>query len=219
MRKYLILIILLAGFQTELLSQNTEQIKRDSLKIDSLQKRLLKLTDTARINCLLNIADAFFERADYKIKRKVDSGRIYVNVAANESTKISFLYGATKAKWFDCWCHKQMCFQNRNTQVDNTTNMAEWEIKLKKLFELAGQLNDAEMWGHTYANQSDFLEWKKKKDESLVALEKSLEWFKKAGNERSIAEISTVIGYRHTENGISKRALIITKMLCRFQKK
>src|SRR6185436_8212326 len=100
MRKYLFLIILLAGFQAGLLSQNTEQIKRDSLKIDSLQKRLLKLKDTARINCLLNIADAFFERADYKIKRKVDSGRVYVNMAADESAKSNYLYGATKAKWF-----------------------------------------------------------------------------------------------------------------------
>jgi hypothetical protein len=70
MRKLFLLPILLLVLHVAAPAQSSGSIKKDSLYIDSLQKLLPSLKDTARINCLNHIAEGFLNKDGYNLKRK-----------------------------------------------------------------------------------------------------------------------------------------------------
>ncbi len=201
MRKYLLITAFLTIWQITLLAQNTKGINRDSLKIDSLKRILPSLKDTARINCLNNIGEVFLDRNDYKFKRKVDSALVYTEIANLESTKTSYKNGIAKSLLIFCYGFKLYCFHNRNNRIDNAANFSKWGIYLKQLFDIAGQIDDAEIWGRAYYLQSDLLSWQKKEKESQEALKNAMKWFRKSGDELNEAATCTEIGSTYKGNG------------------
>ena len=201
MRKYLLIAAFLTICHYFLSAQNPKSINSDSLKIDSLKRILPSLKDTARINCLNNIGEAFLDRNDYKFKRKVDSALVYAEIANHEATKTGYKYGIAKSLLEFCSGFKLYSFHNRNNRIDNAANFSKWGVYQKQLYDIAGQIEDAEIWGRTYSLQSDLFSWQKKEKESQEALKNAMKWFRKSGDEMNEAAICTVIGYTYSANG------------------
>ena len=77
MRKYFLFALLVFNCPGELTAQSSQDIKKDSLLIERLHKKLISLTDTGRINCLNELAKAFLYRQGYDLKTKSDSAYPY----------------------------------------------------------------------------------------------------------------------------------------------
>ncbi|MFI5188496.1 MAG: hypothetical protein ACHQF0_17320, partial [Chitinophagales bacterium] len=207
MKKYFFIALLFVTGQITLFSQNSESIKRDSLLIVSLQKKLPGLRDTARINCMNEIAKAFLNvtitpgRWDL-FKNKIDSGHMYVDIAYRESMQIGYKYGiAQSLMTFLNVCNMYYTY-NRKKRIDNGPNWKKSEEYQKQLFDLASQMNDAEIWGMTYSFQSDVLAHKNNRREDVIgALKNSLTWFKKAGDEKRESNVCTYVGWLFCSNG------------------
>ena len=146
MRKYLLIITLVFGIQVTSFAQSSQSILADSLRIDSLQKVLPTLHDTARINCLNMIGHAFLNRDGYKIKLRADSGSMYAIMAKNESQKINYKRGTAYSMIALNEAFFFYVIDNNNMGIDNAATFSKWDEYLKQLFILAEELNDNEIW-------------------------------------------------------------------------
>ncbi len=220
MRKYILIITFVFGIQATSFAQSSQSIIADSLRIDSLQKVLKPLHDTARINCLNSLAEAFLNRDGYKIKIQADSACRYAIMAKNESKKINYKRGIAYSLITLNNAFFFYVIHNNNMGVDNSEAFNKWEEYLKQLFLLAEELNDNEIWGNAYYYQSDLYAKKNNKKAKLESQKKSLSYFQKAGNEFRESEISTWICMQYSENGeyengfdYCKRSLQLAKKL------
>ena len=226
MRKYLFIVVLVLGFQMKPLAQTLESIKLDSLRIDSLQKVLPSLFDTAKINCLNSLAEAFLNRDGYKIKIEADSAYSYAIMANTEAKRINYKRGMA----FSLMHLNQIAFLNvihnnnmsidNNKEIDNSAWFSQWDDYMNQLFSLAQELNDNEIWGYAYYYQADMYGKKKNKQGVIDSFKKSLYYFQKSGNEFRESEISTWLCFQYSDNGeyekgfdYCKRGLELAKKL------
>ncbi|HET6768307.1 MAG TPA: histidine kinase [Chitinophagaceae bacterium] len=220
MRKYLLIITLVFEIQVTLFAQSPESIRIDSLRIDSLQKVLPTLHDTARINCLNSLGEAFLNRDGYKIKVKADSACQFAIMAKNESQKINYKRGIAYSMINLNEAYFFYVIDNNNRGIDNTATFNKWDKYLQQLFSLAGELNDNEIWGNAYYWQASLYGKKNNKKAYIDSQKKSLSYFQKAGNEFRESEISTWICMHSSGNGeyedgfdYCKRSLELAKKL------
>jgi hypothetical protein len=150
MIKYLLIITLTFAFQATLFAQSSQSILADSLRIDSLQKVLITLHDTARINCMNSLGEAFLNRDGYKIKVRADSACRYALMAKNESQKINYKRGIAYSMINLNEAYYFYVIDNNNMGIDNAETFSKWDEYLKQLFSLAGELDDNEIWGNAY---------------------------------------------------------------------
>jgi len=87
MKKLLLIILSVQTAVGVSNAQKPENIERDSLKIDSMKRSLLLQKDTARINCLNSIAEAYFSQKGVTGQRRSDSAFIYAEMANREAIK------------------------------------------------------------------------------------------------------------------------------------
>ena len=220
MIKYLLIIPLTFALQATLFAQSSQSILADSLRIDSLQKVLITLHDTGRINCLNSLGEAFLNRDGYKIKVRADSACRYALMAKNESQKINYKRGIAYSMINLNEAYFFYVIDNNNMGKDNSETFSKWDEYLDQLFSLALELNDNEIWGNAYYWQADMYGKKNNRKGNLESQKKSLSYFQKAGNEFREAEISTWICMHYSGNGeyedgfdYCKRSLQLAKKL------
>jgi tetratricopeptide (TPR) repeat protein len=219
MRKYLFISVIIIGFPVGLLAQSGESIKRDSLAIERLQKLLPSLRDTAKINCLNSLAEAFLNRDGYKIKRRADSAYQYTTNANLEASKIDYKRGLAYSLINFCGVAFFTVIDNNNKQINNTAIVSKWDEYLEKLFKLAKELNDAEIWASAYYCQADFYGKKNNKKAVIEANKKSLEYFEKVGNEARVSEISTWLCMQHSGLGEYEKGFDYCKLSLQLAEK
>ena len=207
MKKYFLIVALAFACQINLLAQGSEGIKKDSLLIESLQKKLPLLRDTARINCLNRLAKAFLDRGGYNLKGKIDSANSYAVMANREAAESGYQYGiAYSLVNFGSICRFSF-YENRRNRIDNTANLNKWATYQEQLFKLSQQINDAELWGQTYFPMYvALLRLQNRYKEELTAGENALEWFKKSGNEIKESEVAEYIYTQYAMNGEYEKA-------------
>jgi tetratricopeptide (TPR) repeat protein len=230
MRK-LFLIIVLTIFSEAVVFAQTESeknaykkaVEKDSLEIVRLQRMLQSLNDTARINCLNNLAQKFMTRAGYMPRTRTDSAFSYATSAYKEATQIDYKYGLAQSilKLINvCGINH---YNNINSKIDNTTNFNTWESLLNKLFILTPQVNDAEIWGQAYSWQAQFmnlnLTLQKKKRERIEAYQNAILWYTKSGNQKKIVNILYAIGVTLSENTEYEKAFDYYKQSLQLAKK
>ncbi|MFN2440130.1 MAG: histidine kinase [Chitinophagaceae bacterium] len=134
-------------------------------KIDSLQKVLPSLQDTARVDCLLAIS------VQYLFKPDNDSALYYANLAYNESKKINYIHGIAES-----FCPKA-AVQNR--LYNNYPKMEQLARESLKWFDLTRNKKGIEVpyWqvGRALFDQGNY-------DEAFTNLKLSYELALEAGN-------------------------------------
>ena len=203
-----------------------EMKKKDSLYIDGLQKILPFRKDTARINCLNNIAEGFLNRDGYKIKTEADSAYPYAIMSNTEAKRINYKRGIayslmhlSQIVFLNVIHNNNMSIKN-NAEIDNSALFSKWDEYLNQLFLLAQELNDNEIWGLAYYHQSDMYGKKKNPTSGIDALKKSLFYSQKAGNEVMQSELNTWLCMIYIDRGeyekgfdYCKRSLELAKKL------
>src|SRR5436189_1903700 len=93
MRKYFLIIAVLCTVSLAGFSQNGNGKETDSLRIDSLRKALPLLKDTAKVDCLNQLAIFYNYSSAYTDESKMDSINYYATEANKEATKIGYKKG------------------------------------------------------------------------------------------------------------------------------
>ncbi|MDP9231068.1 MAG: histidine kinase [Bacteroidota bacterium] len=185
MKKYFIIIILFLTSQSSALSQDV-----DSLTIVGLKKKLTSLKDTARINCLLDIAGEYSNWGH----DKTDSVRIYLTTAKDESEKIGYKYGIAASLLFAA-----------GNEVFVTKDLIAAEKYINQAKTLGESINDPKLLGWVALMESEL--YIRRKDPGLIDLfKKALTYFQKAGDIEGQAEASNWIGSQHLWQGEYEQA-------------
>jgi hypothetical protein len=139
MKKCLLIIILVQTCAELAIAQKPEDIIRDSLRIDSLKKVVPLLKDTARINCLNRIAEAFINQVGSNGQRRGDSTFIYADMANNEAKEVGYKYGQVQA------------LLNLATSKLFVHKIKETEKYTRPALQLSIELKDDNMIGRCYS--------------------------------------------------------------------
>jgi tetratricopeptide (TPR) repeat protein len=180
MKKHILIITLVATCFLKVFSQDSANIKLDSLKIDSLKKRLPLLSDTLKVDCLNQISDAYVYIFPSQFTSQVDSSYHYAIRASEAATTIGYKKGMGFA----------------------LLSLTRWELSPYKLnIPLAKKhLNDAIAIGEAI-NNNDILAGARcglagidLRNNNLNGMvennKKAIEYFRKAGNEKGELETS-----------------------------
>ena len=187
MKKHLLIIILFLVNLSPTFSQDV-----DSLTIVSLKKRLPFLKDTARINCLLDIAG---EYSNWGHDTR-DSVKLFATIAKNESEKIGYKYGIAASFLFSAG---DEIFVNKDLKA------ADQYIDQAKA--LAESINDPKLLGWVALMESEL--YIRRKDPRLIDLfKKALTYFQKAGDIEGQAEASNWIGDTYLSQGEYEQAFL-----------
>jgi hypothetical protein len=185
MRKIFLIIILFLASQLSVLSQDV-----DSLTIVSLKKKLTSLKDTARINCLLDIGGEYSNWGH----DTMDSVKLYVKTAKEESEKIGYKYGIASALLFSAG--NEVFVTKDLTAAEKYTNQAK---------ALGESINDPKLLGWVALMESEL--YIRRKDPGLIDLfKKALTYFQKAGDIEGQAEASNWIGSQYLWQGEYEQA-------------
>lgn len=152
----------------------------DSLRIDSLKKILPSLKDTARINCLNMLCEAYeyFTPAG-GVKEMTDNVSTYASQAENESMKIGYKKGQAYSLLHLAWVKKT----NKNFTA------AENNVKEAKV--LAEQIQDERILGWAYYFLADIPNDKSTYEETLNNYKSAQLHFQKSGDEDLEAEVTS----------------------------
>ena len=185
MKKYLLIIISFLVNQSSTFSQDV-----DSLTIVSLKKKLPFLKDTARINCLLDIGGEYSNWGH----DTMDSVKLYVTTAKNESEAIEYKYGMAAAILFSA-----------GNEVFVKKDLMAAEKYINQAKALGESINDAKLLGWVALMESEL--YIRRKDPGLIDLfKKALTYFQKAGDIEGQAEASNWIGSQYLWQGEYEQA-------------
>jgi hypothetical protein len=185
MKIYLSIIIFFLLGQSSTFSQDV-----DSLTIVSFKKKLPLLKDTARINCLLDVAGEYSNWGH----DKDDSVRLYLTTAKKEAEAIGYKYGVAAAILFSA---------GNEVFVKNDLIAAEKYINQAKA--LGESINDLKLLGWVALMESEL--YIRRKDPGLIDLfKKALTYFEKAGDIEGQAEASNWIGSQYLWQGEYEQA-------------
>ena len=219
MKKYLLITVTFLIGNTAIFSQNYEGMKRDSLRIDSLIKKIPVTKDTARINYLNKLSETILFSA-YPKKTKADRALPYVEMTYKEAKQSNYKIGIVKSLDYyediDGWVFQH----NRINKIDNTETIKKYEAHVNEFFEVALKLNDAKILGDAYEQKAGLFQRLGKNKEKLDAIIMAAHWYKKSGNELSECTATLDISYTYLtewefENAFEycKRALELAKKL------
>ena len=218
MRKYLLIAVTFLIGSTAIFSQNFEAMKRDSLRIDSLIKKIPASKDTARINYLNKLSGKIL-LTSYPQKTKADQALPYVEMAYNEARKLGYQIGMAKSLSHFCQITTNNFRYNRRKNIDNTETLNKNEAYLKELLAIAIQINDADLLGDAYEEESSFWFRKKNNQKIIEANKKAVYWYKKSGNETSECGVSFTIAAIYLEIGEFENAFDYSKRVLELAKK
>jgi tetratricopeptide (TPR) repeat protein len=179
MRKYLLFAALSFVNVYQLCAQHSPAKITDSLTVDSLKKILPSLQDTARINCLNALCEAYeYYTPPDGTKEITKNISLYATQANNESVKLEFKKGQASSLIHLAWLERT----NKNFSA------AENYIQRAKL--LAEQIQDGRILGWVYYYLADIPNDKMKYDEKLNNYKAAQKYFQKSGDEDLEAEVS-----------------------------
>ena len=221
MRKYLLIAVALLIGNTAIFSQFIKEEDRikDSLRIDSLIKKIPVAKDTARINYLNKLGNTIIYAA-YPMKPKADWALPYVEMAYNEAKQSGYGRGVAYALINFCQTNSYYSIYNSRNNLDNTATLNKYENQANELLDIAIKINDPEILGNAYGYQANFWSKKNNKQKTLDAQIKAIKCYKISGNETK--ECSTNLGITNTylyngefENAFEycKRSLELAKKL------
>jgi hypothetical protein len=170
MKKYLFILFFVFTCPVIILAQNSENIKRDSLKIDGLKRILPSLKDTARINCLNNIAEIFLNR--FNPERRTDSAFIYSAIANKEAIQMGYKYGEVMSLLTLTRC-KQFVQQ-----------ISASEKYIRKALSLSLELKDDHLLGRSYYLLAAV-------ENTAENYKKAIFYFQKTGDVQQETEVTT----------------------------
>ena len=162
MKKYLIIVALLIVCN---LSSQSQKINPDSLRIVSLKNQLPYLKDSAKVDCLNDIAGEYpsLHKHNYN-----DSVEKYTRLAYELSTKIGYKAGIA------------ISLLGLKTETDSARIQ-----NVRKAIRIAEEINDNKILGWAYYIHGDV------KLSQTENFKKSAAYFQKAGDEEDEAEIVT----------------------------
>ncbi|HUS03053.1 MAG TPA: hypothetical protein VMY77_15045 [Chitinophagaceae bacterium] len=194
-------------------------MKRDSFRIDSLIKKIPAVKDTARINYLNSLTRTILFSA-YPQKTKADRALPYVQMAYREAKLAGYQIGIAKSLMLLCGITTNNFRYNRRNNLDNTETLNKNEAYINELLEIAIKINDAEILGDAYEEESSFWFRKKNNQKIIEANKKAIFWYKKSGNETAECATNYTIASIYLETGefesafdYCKRALELAKKL------
>lgn len=161
----------------------------DSLRIDSLKEILPRLKDTAKINCLNLLCEAYeyFTPAE-GVKEMTHNVSTYASQANNESIKIGFKKGQAFSLIHLAWLEK----------TKKNFTVAENYIQQAKV--LAEQMQNEKVLGWVYYYLADIPNEKMTYEETLNNYKEAQIHFQKSGDEDLEAEVAAWLCANH--NGI-----------------
>ena len=174
MKKDLLLLMLLAILSASAFPQAT-----DSLKIDSLEKQLMFLKDSAKVDCLNLLArklSILGGPAWTSWTKKADSVYHYASIAYREANKIDYKKGIAVALNNLATSELLKGIDLRISKQNDAETLKGMENYLLKAIPIAAQLQDYEILGYAYESMSDLV-WVKSKYKDFNDRE---EYFKKA---------------------------------------
>ncbi len=200
MRNYLLLITFFFFYQLH----SFGQWPQDSLKIDTLRKRLATLSDTARINCLNDLAWAYYSSAR-PLKFKADSAYPFAKKANEEATRLNYKKGIAKSIINLAMYHKTLNAigaRSGNRQAE----AKQWEKYIRQAIQLGEEIHDDWTLGYAYGDlgalqQRLGLSDDLMSDEVIRNWEKSIFYFKRGGYEEGVEEMTTWVCMACSERG------------------
>ena len=174
------------------------QIDKPALSIDSLEKVLPSLRDSARVDCLNELARSYLE------VRQGDSAKSKMDLAYNEASAINYIKGMGDA----------------SLRQGTLCQWHHWNIhEAKKYYREAiswyKKIGNDEGLGQAFLGLGSW----SSDDEARNALEQSQFFFKRAGNQVMLVELSDQFAYAYSAKGEVEKYFEITRQNLRERKK
>ena len=205
MKKYILLLFLLITSDLIVHAQTAER-----LEIDSLERQLIHLKDSSRIDCYNLIAQKFpnaisgaFTDISLWIQ-KADSIYHYASLAYNESIKIGYKKGIAQslANMGNSEFTRGVGF--RINKKDDSVSVYAAETYLLKAIVVAEEIKNDEILGRAYYDLADILFFKTKRQNLTIRgeyLKKAIYHLHKSGNERLEGEACTWLCEDYSQKG------------------
>ena len=221
MRKYLLIAVALLIGNTAIFSQFIKEEDRikDSLRIDSLIKKIPVTKDTARINYLNKLGYTIIY-ANYPSKIKADWVLPYIEMAYKEANQSGYNTGIAYSLINFCQTHAYYSIYNERRNIDDTKNLKIFEARVNELLDVAVKINDPEILGEAYHYKAWLMGALGNTSKKLDAQIHEIKWRKISGNESEECEANLNISYTYLgigefENAFEycKRSLDLAKKL------
>ena len=176
---------------------------KDSLTIDSLQKILPSLKDSARVNCLNALSEkkgSFFGSYNSdEFKSSGDSIYKYATMAYNEATKLHYKYGMAVSLM-----NLRLSYAVRSNFRDSAFEKAFKDSLFKKYprqaLILAKEVQNDELLGRAYYEMANV-------EDEIGNYKQAIYYYHKAGNDKMELEVTTALVWMYTD-GIEDEAAI-----------
>ncbi len=165
----------------------TFQIDKPALPIDSLKKVLPLLHDSARVDCLNELARANMEVLEYMHS---DSAILLARQAYADAYAINYIKGLGDA------CLRQGLYSQWYLW-----NSGEMEKYFREAIIWYEKISDHDGLGHAFYGMGAALLHKSFPDEAKKTLEQSVFHFRKTGNRIMLAELIDQFGYVYNDKG------------------
>lgn len=197
----------------------------DSLKIDSLEKQLLYLKDSAKIDCLNLLARKLSivgGPAWTSWSKKADSVYHYASIAFKEANRIDYKAGIAAALTNLANSEWLKGIDLRIQKKDDAGTLKGMENYLSQAIPLAEKLQDDEILGYAYEGWSDMVNIKNKSgnpDAQAEYFKKAIDHFHKAGNDHKEGEDCLYQAERYMERGYYEKAIEYLQRALELNKK
>ncbi len=157
------------------------EIDKPPLPIDSLEKALPLLHDSARVDCLIELSRSYFEAVQ---KRYSDSAMATVRQAYKEASALNYIKGLGDA-----------CLQLGVISFWHLCNFIESEKNYREAISWHQKIQNHNGLGFGYRGLGSSLFNQGSADEAIKAFEQSVLHFRKAGNQVMLADLTDWFGY------------------------
>jgi tetratricopeptide (TPR) repeat protein len=190
MRKLFVIIFSLLACHLPALSQNRFRFNSDRRGIDSLKELLPSLKDSARIDCLNALGDA------YLLFKQIDTTQYYVAKAYEESKKINYIHGIAEAK---------------SIEAEIGADFPKSEKLAHEAIRLYATTTNKKRLAETYYNLG-FVLWAQSMFTGAIKnLETSYELFKKENDAAGIVRAVSTIAWVYEESGNYEKAFELAR--------
>lgn len=190
MKKYFYISALSFTFSLSAFTQNISANELDSLSINSLKKILPSLKDSAKVNCLNQIAMEYFYCDGYEGVNKMDSIYYYASEANKEATKIGYKKGIgfSLVSLF-------------RTELFANKNIPAAEKNIREAILIGESINNPDLLGWAYYQLADIPKTKNNSQNASQKYRKAIKYFQISGNEEAEAEVSNWLCFNSLEEG------------------
>jgi len=193
MKKYILVFALLACCMQSFCQYSEGRVK-DSLAIDSLQKILPALKDSARVDCLNVLSEKKGSfHGDYnsdEFRKSGDSIYRYATMAYNEATKLHYKYGMAVSLM-----NLRLSYAVRSNFRDSAFEEAIKDSLFSKYprqaLALAKEVQNDELLGRAYYEMSNV-------EDNIANFKQAIYFYHKAGNDKMELEVTTALVWMYT---------------------